>query len=90
MCALASNDGKRVLHTEVGILAEAHHHKEFVRRAMQVEVVTIVEIAVAGGDVADGFGCLMDREIIPGRESVIEGLHFLAHAGILSVTNAPS
>jgi len=64
----AADDGERILRPEIGVLPEPDHEKELVARAMQVEVVAVVEVPVAGGDVPDRFGDLMDGIVVPRRE----------------------
>ena len=63
--AAAPHARERVLHAEVRVLAQPHHHEQLVARAVQVEVVAVVEVAIAGADVADRLGDLVDRDSRP-------------------------
>jgi len=58
--------GESVLDGQVRVLPHAHDHEELVARGVEVEVVAVVEIAVAGADEAHRLGGLMDGEVVPG------------------------
>lgn len=60
----AAHQEKRVLHAEVRVLAEPEDDEHLPRVVMAVEVVAVVEVAIAGADVADGLGDLMVREVV--------------------------
>jgi len=64
----AARDGEGVLHAEVRVLAHAHHDEELVARGVEVEVVAVVEVAIAGADVAHHVGGLVDGVVVPGGE----------------------
>jgi hypothetical protein len=68
MAPAARDARERVLHREIRVLAEAHHHEQLAGGAVQVEVVAIVEVAIAGADVADRVGDLVNRIVVPRRE----------------------
>ena len=51
-----------------GYWPEAHDQEQLVGRAVQVEVVAVVEVAIAGADVADRLRHLVHRIVVPGRE----------------------
>ena len=74
----ALHAGEGVLGGQVRVLAHAHHHEQLVGRGVQVEVVAVVEVAVAGRDVAHRLAGLVDREVVPGRE----------HGGLLAARAA--
>ena len=63
-----AHHGERVLGAEVRVQAEAEHQEQVARAVVGVEVVAVVEVAIAGPDVADGLGHLVDREVVAGRE----------------------
>jgi hypothetical protein len=66
-----ADDGEGVLGAKVRVEAEPQHEEEVARAVVGVEVVAVVEVAVAGPDVADGFRDLVDREVVAGREHVL-------------------
>ena len=57
-----------VLRPEVRVLPHAHHQEQLVARGVAVEVVAVVEVAIAGRDEPHRLGGLMDREVVPGRD----------------------
>ena len=57
-----------VLHAEVRVLPEPEDRAELAVRGVQVEVVAVVEVAVAGADVADHVGDLVQRVVVHRRE----------------------
>jgi hypothetical protein len=60
--------GKRVLYGQVRVLAHAHDHEQLVAATVHVEVVTVVEVAVAGPDVPDRLRDLVQRVVVHRRE----------------------
>ena len=66
--APAADDREGVLHREVRVLAHPHHQEQLVARTVEVEVVAIVEIAIAGSRVPDGLRHLVNRVIVPTRK----------------------
>ena len=62
--AVVDDKCKTVRDAEVGVLPQAGDEEQLVAARMTVEVVTIVEVAVAGSDLADRLGHLMDRKIV--------------------------
>jgi hypothetical protein len=63
-----SDDGEGVLGAEVRVQAEAEHQEQVARAVVGVEVVAVVEVPIAGPDVADGLGHLVDRVVVAGGE----------------------
>ena len=51
-------------HAEVRVLAETEDHEELVARRVQIEVVAIEEVAIAGEDVVEGVGGLMGEIVV--------------------------
>ena len=62
--AVVDDKCKTVRDAEVGVLTQAGDEEQLVAARMTVEVVAIVEVAVAGSDLADRLGHLMDRKIV--------------------------
>ena len=83
----ALHAGEGVLGGQVRVLAQPHHHEQLVGRGVQVEVVAVVEVAVAGGDVANRLAGLVDREVVPGRE---HGGLLAARAGRVRASALPT
>jgi hypothetical protein len=59
-----ADEGEGVGDPEVGVLALSDDEEELVGARMAVEVVAVVEVAIAGADLADGGGHLVDREVV--------------------------
>src|SRR5262249_26967383 len=59
---------ERVLHAEVRGLPDTHDQHQLVAASVQVEVVAVVEVAVAGPDVADRLRDLVERVVVHRRE----------------------
>ena len=65
---VAQHHRERVGRAQVRVLAEAHDQEQLVAAAVQVEVVAVVEVAIAGRDVADRLGDLVDGVVVEGGE----------------------
>jgi hypothetical protein len=68
-----ADEGERVTDPEVRVLTLPDHEEELVRARMAVEVVAVVEVAIAGAHLPDRRGDLVDREVIEGREHEASG-----------------
>src|SRR2546421_5929712 len=68
MLVAAANARERVLHSEVRVLPDPDDQEELVAAPVHVEVVTVVEVAVARPDVADRLGDLVERVVVHRRE----------------------
>ena len=62
--ATQSGGGEGVDHAEVRVLTEAGGDEERLVAAKEVEVVAVVEVAVAGPDGGDRFGDLVDGQVV--------------------------
>src|SRR5437660_69365 len=67
------HDGKRIGHAEVRVLAHPHDEHEAGVGREAVEVVAVVEVTVAGADVAHGLRDLVDGEVVERRQA--RGVH---------------
>ncbi len=63
-----------VLHVEVRVLAQPEDAEQVVGPPVHVEVVAVVEVAVAGADVADHLGDLVDGVVVEGRQGRRHGV----------------
>ena len=76
---------ERVGDAEVRVLPEPHHHEQLVAGRMHVEVVAVVEVAVARADVADGLRDLVHRVVVPGRERRLRArIHVTSPPAVMS------
>ena len=64
----APDQEERVLHAEVGVVADAADHEDVAGAVVGVEVGAIVEVAVRGSRPCDRLGKLMYRELVKGPE----------------------
>ena len=72
--AVAGDGEEGIGRPEVEVLAEPEDREVVVGRRVEVEVVAVVEIAIAGGGVADVFRRLMDGVVVPARDArVVRG-----------------
>ena len=77
--AAVAHVDERVDHAEVRVLAVAEDGEPVTRARVHVEVVAVVEVAVARRGVGDELGRLVDGIVVPGGE---------AHVGALSSTRS--
>ena len=63
--AARHHDRERVLHRQVRVLAQTEDQQRFAVVGMAVEVVAVVEVAVARRGVTNRLGGLVDREVVP-------------------------
>ena len=69
MHAVVDHGDEGVGHPQVRVLAHADDGEEVVGAGVQVEVVAVVEVAVARPDMAHDVGDLVDGEVVEGRET---------------------
>jgi crotonobetainyl-CoA:carnitine CoA-transferase CaiB-like acyl-CoA transferase len=68
MYTVPDHHRERVGHAQVRVLAHARDQHQLVAAAVQVEVVAVVEVAIARRHVADRLRDLMHRIVVEGRE----------------------
>ena len=64
----AAHEREGVGDAEVRVLALPDDEEQLVGARVAVEVVAVVEVAIAGAGLADRLGDLVDREVVEGRE----------------------
>ena len=67
MILLCAYRKETIGNTQIRVLADSEYCHHLIARSMHIKVISVVEVTVTSSRISNVFCCLMNREIIPGR-----------------------